>query len=197
MSLKQFNPRTLVLLAFMLVIGVMRVLFSLEPEMSPIATFTPLGAIALFGGASFNNRFKAFVFPLLTLWLSDILLNRLMYYHEWRFFYEGWYWTYGAYALMVVIGKWLIPHVNVKNVLIASLAATLIHWIGTSPGCFMVENSMYPKTWNGYLTSLIAAIPYERNFLVGTLLYSGLLFGGFEWLKQRFSALQSVRPEVR
>lgn len=190
MSLKQFNPRTLVLLAFMVVVGVMRVLFSLEPNMSPIATFTPLGALALFGGASFSNRFKAFLFPLLTLWVSDVLLNRLMYYHEWRFFYEGWYFTYGAYALMVIAGKWLIPQANVKNVLIASLVATLIHWIGTSPGCFLVENSMYPKTWEGYITSLIAAIPYERNFLVGTLLYSGLLFGGFEWLQRRYASLR-------
>jgi hypothetical protein len=50
---------------------------------------------------------------------------------------------------------------------------------------------MYPKTWAGYYTSLIAAIPYERNFIIGTLLYSGVLFGLFEWMKQRYTALQT------
>ncbi len=52
---------------------------------------------------------------------------------------------------------------------------------------------MYPKTWGGYFTSLVAAIPYERNFLVGTLVYSGIFFGGFELLQRRFTALRPAK----
>ena len=190
MSLKQFNPRNTVLFAFMVVVALMRIFLSAEAPMNPIATFTPLGAMALFGGTYFNNRIKSVLFPVLTLWMSDIILNRFVYYNEWRFFYEGFYWTYISYALMAVAAKFIIRKVNFSNIIIASPAATLIHWIGTSPGCFMVENSMYPKTWGGYFTSLVAAIPYERNFLLGTLAYSGILFGGFELLQRRFSALR-------
>jgi hypothetical protein len=50
---------------------------------------------------------------------------------------------------------------------------------------------MYPKTLDGYFTSLVAAIPYERNFLVGTLAYSGILFGLFEWAKSKYTSLQT------
>jgi hypothetical protein len=189
MSLKQFNPRTIVLLAFMIVVALMRVLFSLQPVMTPIATFTPIGAMALFGGAYFNRNIKAYLFPLLTLWMGDLILNRVVYYNEWRLFYEGFYWTYGSFALMVLASQFMIKKVSVKNIVLASVVATLIHWIGTSPGCFTIANSIYPKTWEGYWTSLIAAIPYERNFLIGTLAYSGIMFGAFEWLQKKYSTL--------
>lgn len=187
MSLQKINPRTIVLLAFMIAVAGIRILFSMEKDISPIATFTPLGAMAIFGGAYFQKNVKAYLFPLLTLWLGDVILNRFVYYNEWRLLYEGWYFTYGAYALMVFAGQRLIKHVNLKNVVVASVVATLIHWIGTSPSCFFVPNSMYPATWEGYMASLIAAIPYERNFLVGTLAYSGVLFGLFELAAKRFS----------
>lgn len=193
MSLNKINPRTIVLLVFMIAVAAMRILFSLEPDMSPIATFTPLGAMALFGGAYFQKNVQAYIFPLLTLWMGDIILNRVVYYNEWVLLYDGWYFTYGAYALMVFAGRKMIKKANVKNIVFASLVATLIHWIGTSPSCFFVPNSMYPATWDGYLASLVAAIPYERNFLVGTLAYSGILFGLFEWVKRKYSVLQTAK----
>lgn len=190
MSLKQFNPRNAVLLVFIVLVALLRIFLTSEAPMSALSTFTPLGAMALFGGAYFNNRLKSVLFPVLTLWVSDIILNRYVYYNEWRFFYEGFYWTYGSYALMAIASKYIIRRVTIGNIVIASVAATLIHWIGTSPGCFMIENSMYPKTWGGYFTSLVAAIPYERNFLVGTLAYGGLMFTTFEWLQRRYHSLK-------
>jgi hypothetical protein len=193
MSLNKINPRTIVLLAFMVAVAAIRIIFSLEPTMSPIATFTPLGAMALFGGAYFKKNIQAYLFPLLTLWMGDIILNRVVYYSEWRLLYDGWYFTYGAYALMVLAGRLMIKKVNVKNIVFASLVATLIHWIGTSPSCFFIPNSMYPKTWDGYLASLVAAIPYERNFLIGTLAYSGILFGLFEWARSKYAVLNTAK----
>lgn len=193
MSLQKINPRTIVLLAFMVAVAVIRIIFSLEPTMSPIATFTPLGAMAIFGGAYFQKNIKAYLFVLLTLWMGDIILNRLVYYNEWRFFYEGWYFTYAAYALMVFVAQRIIKKANAKNIAIASLVATLTHWIVTSPTCFLVPTSLYPATWDGYLASLVGAIPYERNFLIGTLAYSGLLFGLFEWAKSKYSVLQTAK----
>lgn len=190
MSLTKFNPRTAVLLVSMLVVAAVRVLLSWQPNISPMSNFTPVGAMALFGGAYFSKDVKAFLFPILTLWLGDIVLNKLVFYHEWRLLYDGWYWTYGTFALIVLVGQLLIKKVTVTNVVLASVLATLIHWIGTSPGCILIEGSMYPRTFNGWLTSLVAAIPYERNMLLSTLIFSGILFGEFEWLQRRYSALQ-------
>jgi hypothetical protein len=184
MSVPTFNPRSAVLLLIIVIVAALR--YAAFTDMGPLTVFTPIGAMALFGGAYFKRNVQAYLFPLLTLWFGDIILNRFVYFNEWRLLYDGWYFTYGAYALMVFAGKRMIKKANVKNIVLASLVATLIHWIGTSPSCLMIANSMYPKTWDGYLASLVAAIPYERNFLLGTLAYSGILFGLFEWAAVKY-----------
>lgn len=189
MSLQKFNPRFVVLLLLMIVAAAMRI--PNAASLSPLSNFTPIGAMALFGGAYFQKNWKAYAFPLLTLLASDIVINTVVHQGKFGIMYSGWYWTYAAFALMVLTGKIVLKKITVKNIVIASLATVFIHWIVTSPACILLEGSMYPKTWAGYYTSLIAAIPYERNFIIGTLLYSGVLFGLFEWMKQRYSALQT------
>jgi hypothetical protein len=189
MSLQKFNPRFVVLLLLMIVAAAMRI--PNAASLSPLSNFTPIGAMALFGGAYFQKTWKAYAFPLLTLLASDIVINTVVHQGKFGIMYSGWYWTYLAFALMVLTGKLLLKKITVKNIIMASLATVFIHWIVTSPACILLEGSMYPKTWAGYYTSLIAAIPYERNFIIGTLLYSGVLFGLFEWMKQRYTALQT------
>lgn len=191
MSLQKINPRSAILLLFMIVVAAVRILLHLQSNISPMANFTPIGAMALFGGAYFSSNKKAYLFPLLTLWLGDILLNRLVFYHEWRLFYEGFYWTYGAFALMVLTGQLLIKKVTIKNVIAASLIIVFIHWIVTDFGVWL-EGTLYPKTWAGWWACLTAAFPYERNFLAGTVLYGGLLFGSFEWMQNRYTQLRKV-----
>lgn len=189
MSLQKFNPRFVILLLLMIVAAAMRI--PNAASLSPLSNFTPIGAMALFGGAYFQKTWKAYAFPLLTLLASDIVINTVVHQGKFGIMYSGWYWTYAAFALMVLTGKIVLKKITVKNIVIASLATVFIHWIVTSPACILLEGSMYPKTWAGYYTSLIAAIPYERNFIIGTLLYSGVLFGLFEWMKQRNTALQT------
>ena len=57
MSLNKINPRTIVLFAFMVAVAAIRIILSLEPTMSPFVTFTPLGAMAIFGGGYFQKNF--------------------------------------------------------------------------------------------------------------------------------------------
>ena len=47
--------------------------------------FTPLCAIALFGGKYFNNKYLAYLLPLLALWFSDILINNLVLGNNFKF----------------------------------------------------------------------------------------------------------------
>ena len=79
MSLPKFNPRTTVLLIMIIVIGALRVIFNFSYEILPLANFSPLGAMALFGGAYFNKSWKAFAFPLLTLFISDFILHQTVF----------------------------------------------------------------------------------------------------------------------
>ena len=73
MSNKKFDPRTIVLLTFITVTAAIRVIFNFNYEISPLANFSPIGAMALFSGAYFTKQWKAFAFPLLMLFISDFI----------------------------------------------------------------------------------------------------------------------------
>ena len=40
---------------------------------------TAVGAMALFGGAYFMQRWQALLLPLVAMWLSDLVLNNVVY----------------------------------------------------------------------------------------------------------------------
>ena len=181
--------RTRVLLLFILIIAASRVILSMDPAFAPLANLSAVGAMALFGGAYFTNR-KAFAFPLLALLISDLLIARFAHWGgEWQFLYSGAAWVYGAIALMVLVGRYLMKRKSVGNFVLSSFVVVFIHWIVTDLGVW-AGGTMYPKTLAGFWACLVAAIPFERNFLLGTLVYGTLMFGAFEWMKFRFPKLR-------
>ncbi len=187
---KQPNQIRLGVIAlFILIIAAVRVILSLDAAFAPLANFSAVGAMALFGGAYFKNT-KALAFPLLALLLSDLLIARFAYWGgTWTFLYEGAAWVYGAIALMVITGRLLMKQKRVANFLLSSLVIVFIHWIVTDFGVW-AAGTMYPKTLAGFWACLVAAIPFERNFLIGTLVYGTLMFGAFEWFKMRYPKLR-------
>jgi hypothetical protein len=42
-------------------------------------------------------------------------------------------------------------------------------------------SGLYAKTWAGFAECFILAIPFFRNELLATWLYSAILFGAYEW----------------
>lgn len=183
--------RLSVLLLFVVIIAAMRVIFSMDPALAPFANFSAVGAMALFGGAYFTN-WKAFAFPLLALLISDLLISRFAHWGgEWQFLYSGAAWVYGAIALMVVVGRYLMKRKTVTNFLLSSVLIVLIHWIVTDFGVWAM-GTMYPKTLAGFGACLVAAIPFEWNLLFGTLIYGVVMFGGFEFVQRRYPSLQAA-----
>ncbi|OQP46551.1 DUF6580 family putative transport protein [Niastella populi] len=190
MSVLKINPRNAVLLLIIVAMAILRIAsFS---GWGPLTVFTPIGAMALFGGAYFNGNVKPFAFPLLTLFISDVIVMLTFFTDsEYRtgILYSGWVWTYGAFALMAIAGKLIIRDINVKNIAIAVVVSTLIHWLVSDIGGCLAENKL---TLSVYIQRLITAIPYELRFLGGTAFYSALLFGLFEWLQTKYTALKPV-----
>jgi hypothetical protein len=190
MSLNNINIRNWVLV-LMILAAVSTRFFSLG-EQSAWSNFTPVGAIAMFGGTYFADRYKAYLVPLLILFISDVFIT-YTYTGEWTLFYEGFALVYICFAAMVFIGT-LIKKVNINTVLIGSLTGVLIHWLITDIEPWL-RGTMYNKDITGYYQSLVAAIPFERNMLLGNLLFGAVLYGGFELAKSKFSVLKS-RSEI-
>ena len=85
---------------------------------------------------------------------------------------------------------------SINRFLGSSLAIVFIHWIVTDIGIWL-GSSIYPQTLSGLWACLVAAIPYEMNFLAGTLCYGVILFGSFEVLKRKMPALQPIQQSVQ
>jgi hypothetical protein len=196
MSNIKFNPRTATVLIFILVIGVFRALIPMVGDINVLANYSAVGAIALFGGAYFKSNSKSFSFPLLTLLLSDLILSLTVYKNfNTGFLYEGWYLVYAAFALMVLVGKLILKNVNVISVVLATVATVFIHWIVTDFGVWY-GSAVYPQTIVGFSTVLFNAIPFEIRFLNGTLGYSAIMFGLFEYLKVKYPVLNLQAAKI-
>jgi hypothetical protein len=183
--MKKINIRFSVLLFMILTAGLSRIAVH-------IPNFTPIGAMALFGGTYFSQRWKAYLLPLMSLFLSDIVIQGIMLRGEYGFpLYDGWYWVYGSFALIVVLGKWILKKVSVRNIILAGIASSLAHWIISDFGVWIsgCNVSIYTKDLKGFLLCYYMAIPYLVSFLMGTLFYSIILFGAFEWIKRKYPVM--------
>ena len=194
MSLQKINPRFAVLVLFMIAVAAMRI--PNAAQLTPWANFTPIGAMGLFGGAYFSNKWKAFAFPLLTLFISDLVINNIVLGGKYGVMYNGWYVIYGIFGLVVLLGKWMIKKVSVKNVVLAAVTAALIHWliadftVWISGGTDLRTMTPLTKNWAGLLQCYTQGFPFMKNFLTGNLVYGGIMFGAFELLQQRYTALK-------
>lgn len=159
--------------------------------------FTPVGAIALFGAAYFTNKKWALIVPLTALFISDLLLNNIMY----AAYYEGFAWVtsgflylYGSFALVVILGYYLLKKITVGRVLGGAIGASLIFFIVSNFGVW-ISSPMYPLSIEGLIACYTAAIPFFHNTLAGNLVYSAALFGAFEWLRYRYPSIQLAEAE--
>lgn len=186
MSLKKINLRNGVLVLMMVFAAATRLINA--GHLSEWSNFTPVGAIALFGGTYFSDKWKAYLVPMITLFASDIALDYI-YFHKFMLFYDGAFPVYLSFALMVLIGSF-IKKVNVLNVLTASLASVFVHWIITDIDPWL-HGTLYAKSFYGYFESLTAALPFEKNMLLGNLVFGAILFGGFELAQRKYTFLRA------
>lgn len=188
MSFIKFNPHSVLLLIFITAIAAVRVIINFDTQISPLANFSPVGAMALFGSAYFNKRWKAFSFPLLMLFLSDFILQQTVFKAYGNgILYGGWYWVYGAFALMTIAGRWLLKKITIKNFILSVFVCVFIHWIVSDIGVWY-GSRIFLQNLAGYISCLAVAIPYELRFLTGTLVYGIILFGSFEGLTLTLSS---------
>ncbi|MCW3462041.1 DUF6580 family putative transport protein [Chitinophaga nivalis] len=192
MSLKNLNPQFGVLLLFILAAGIIRVVLGADANMSPIAMFTPVGAMALFGGASFSRNWKAYAFPLLTLFASDVILMQVFHKaYASGLLYKGWIWNYTSFALIVLLGQVIIKKVSPGNIILASVGAALVHFLISNFGVWVSGSTdittglPFTKDVAGLTKCYILAIPFMQYTLIGNLIYSTIFFGSFELVKRR------------
>lgn len=133
------------------------------------ANVAPIAAMALAGAVYLDKRY-AFAVPIAALLITDWFLG----------FYPILFFVYGSFIVIGLIGLWLKSHKRPLPVLGATLSSSILFFVVTNFGVWLVGPEMYPKTWGGLVECYAAAIPFFRNTVVGDLVYTGVLFGMFE-----------------
>ncbi len=153
--------------------------------------FSPIEAVALFGGAYFVKRGWALLVPLLAMFASDLVLGLVNGGIYWSWFANASYLLiYACIALSTLLGFGLRGKVSGGRVLGYSLAGSVLFFVVTNFGTWL-GGSMYSHDLAGLTTAYIAGIPFFQWTVAGTLFYSALLFGGFELLRRRHPALRA------
>jgi hypothetical protein len=134
-----------------------------------LPNFTPISAMALFGGTYINKKYSIII-TLLAMFVSDIFLG----------FHSTMPYVYGSFVLTVFIGSWVKDHKTFKNILSASLASSILFFLITNFGVWV--NGWYPRNISGLIQCYTLAIPFFKHTLTGDLFYVGLFFGSFEFL---------------
>jgi hypothetical protein len=146
--------------------------------------FSPIDAMALFSGAYLGRRALAFAAPLGAMVLSDAILG----------FYSGFWITYLAIALIVLVGSLAIRRASALRVGAGAVAASIIFFIVSNFGTWALSG-MYSQDVSGLIGCYTAAIPFVQNTAAGDLFYATILFGGFALAEHLMPRLREAGPQ--
>ena len=131
--------------------------------------FSPVTAIALFGGLNFSDKRIAFSIPLIILFLSDLILGISIIN---LFVYTG-------FSIIVFLGT-KIKSIKFGNIILSSFIFFLI----SNFGVWIIG---YPKNIEGLILCYTMAIPFFGYSIAGDLFF-GYLF------KLSFGKITSILP---
>ena len=147
--------------------------------------FAPQIAMALFAGSVSKDKRFAFLFPILSLFISD-LIYQLLYIQGLstiKGFYSGQWQNYLLIASITVIG-FFINKIKVGQIFIGSLAGAVYFflisnfmvWIG---GGWDINNQPYPRSFSGLMLCYSEALPFFKWSVLSTLAFNGIFFGSY------------------
>ncbi|MBL4587659.1 MAG: hypothetical protein JKX84_11485 [Flavobacteriales bacterium] len=140
--------------------------------------FTPVAAIALFGGSMLSNRALAFVAPLSIMFISDLFIGL----HDFMIP------VYIGFMLIVLIGQIVRRKPNMLTGLVGAFAGSILFFLITNAAVWF-GSPYYVQDFSGLLNSYAMGLPFFRATLLGDLLFTASFFGIYELAKLRFPVL--------
>ena len=192
MKSKIFAPRFLFLTGAIVMAAISRVL----PHPP---NFTPIAAMALFGGACFADKRFAFIVPLLAMIISDSILELM----SGIGFHNTIIYVYASFVLITFVGIYMRNKANAGNIILASLTSSILFFLITNFGVWQVSvpsgaSGEFEMGIKGLLNTYTIAIPFYNNdifgsffanTIIGDLFYCGIMFGSLYFAKNRFPVL--------
>lgn len=164
--------------------------------------FTPQIAIAIFAGSMVKDKRLAFLFPLLSMFLSDLLYHALYLagMSEIKGLYAGMFENYLLIAGLTCFG-FLLRKPNLLRVTAFSISGSMLFFLSSNFLVWAGGGGLYrPKTFEGLLMCYGDGLAFYRdyglisgfagNLFIGDLFFAAILFGSFYLVsKKSFSGV--------
>jgi hypothetical protein len=133
--------------------------------------FTPVGASLLFFGSRASR--KQMWFPMALFALSDVILTKFVYSYPFTWdHFVTWAW----YAAILALGTRLRDHAKPVWIIASALASSVSFFLVSNFAAWACYTDLYPRSWSGIMASFVAGIPFFQRDVVGTLLFTAVMF---------------------
>ena len=145
--------------------------------------FTPVVAVAIMSGYLFKNIYISFAVLITSMLLADAFIG----------FYKNMFFVYFSLILISYIFYKISSNINSKNLFIFSLLGTIVFFIISNFGVWILgglgpNNLPYDKNLNGLLECYILAIPFIKNTMLSTLVFTyGAYIANIFFIKKKTS----------
>lgn len=153
--------------------------------------FAPQMAMALFGGAVIKDKRWAFILPLLSMLISDVLYQLLYIngFTEISGFYTGQWMNYLLIAGITVFG-FLLKRITTLRVAAFSMAGSVLFFLASNFTVWLGGGGLgRPKTFDGLMLCYYDGLAFLRdygfikgfygNVFIGDLFFCTILFGTY------------------
>lgn len=137
--------------------------------------FTPIAAIALFGGTYLKRKDLAFIIPITAMLVSDAIIG----------FHSVMIPVYVSFLFIVSFGFLIRKKIAPLNVLSASLAASTLFFLVTNCASWLTGMMPYSPGFEGLLQAYIAGLPFFLNGIMGDLFFTSVFFGSYYLVTQK------------
>ncbi len=151
--------------------------------------FSPIGALALFGGAYLNRKYLAYIIPIAAMIVSDLFLP---------FYGIEVLITYAGFLISIFIGTQLKNNLTWYNLALGSMVSSFAFFLITNFVFFYPASMgpLYTHDLAGVMNSYIAGWPFFQNTFASDLVYNGILFGAFYLLQVNIPELRTEKVKA-
>lgn len=156
--------------------------------------FSPVIAIALFAGMMVKDKSTSFILPLLSLFISDMVIEIL--FQVKLFPYQGLY-TYQllnyTILLLTTLLGWALKGKNYSSIIGGAIAAPTLFFVLSNFALWATPaQTMYTKDVSGLANCFTAALPFYEHSLVATLFFLPVIAFAYNAITKREKGLLLV-----
>jgi len=127
--------------------------------------FTPIITVAIMSGYLFKRIYFSFTLLLVSMLMSDIFIG----------FYKNMFFVYLSLFVITYIFANIRNKINYKNLLIFGFLGSLIFFIISNLGVWLIGD-LYSKNLSGLMECYILALPFFKNTILSTFLFSYIIY---------------------